>query len=105
MRRELLKIAYQPAISFKLDLGSKKFFHQGDHFLRGFKNKKENPRGLASNSLKTSKLQIFCKFFAIFCKFNFINRIYMASGPQKGILLGGFIRGQAAILHRTFVKG
>ena len=101
------KLPTDPAISFKLDLGSKKFFHQGDHFLRGFKNKKENPRGLASNSLKTSKLQIFCKFFAIFCKFNFINRIYMASGPQKGILLGGFIRGQVDLQWRPYllIKG
>ena len=59
------KLPTNPTISFKLDLGSKKFFHQGDHFLRGFKNKKENPRGLASNSLKTSKLQIFCNILQI----------------------------------------
>ena len=35
-----------------------------------------------------------CNFFKIFGNFNFTNGFYIASGPQKGILLRGFIRGQ-----------
>ena len=46
------------------------------------------------NSLKTSKMQFFLQFLANFCKFNFIIGLHIASGPQKGVLLGWFIRGQ-----------
>ena len=40
------------------------------------------------------------KFFSFFFKFNLTNELYIASGPQKGILLGGFIRGQMVLQWR-----
>ena len=36
-------------------------------------------------------------FFSFFFKFNLNNELYIAPGPQKGILLGGFIRGQLGL--------
>ena len=46
---------------------------------------------------KPQNAKFFCNIFAIFCKFNFNDGLHMASGPQKGILLGGFIRGQVGL--------
>merc|ERR1712240_656890 len=39
-------------------------------------------------------------FFSFFFKLNLINELYIALGPQKGILLGGFIRGQMVLQWR-----
>ena len=56
----------------------------------------ENMWNEASNSLKTSKMY----FFSFFFKLNLINELYIAPGPQKGILLCGFIRGQMVLQCR-----
>ena len=62
---------------------------------------------MASKTEKYHVLVIFLQvFFSIFCKFNLTNGLYIAPGPQKGILYGGFIREQMAFQWRpwTFIK-
>ena len=41
------------------------------------------------NGLKPQNCQNFANFLQFFCIFNFTNRLHLASGPHKGILLGG----------------
>ena len=79
-------------------------------YLIGFQKNLMPHLNETSNSLKTSGLRFlvifkiifhhFFIFFSLFFKFDFRNGLHMARGPQKGILLGWFIRGQVVLQWR-----